>query len=115
MESQSHEQYISYFLSKCFNTGHFINTPATPCDGILVGSFKRGVEGELKSCVHHILEPLSPSACGRDQFSCANGACVRLSAKCDGFSDCSDGSDEDNCGMSCLVSCLPLGSLAVVG
>lgn len=34
------------------------------------------------------------STCARDQFQCQNGECIPMQQKCDGDSDCRDGSDE---------------------
>lgn len=45
--------------------------------------------------------------CQPDQFTCLNGNCISVRWKCDGFSDCSDNSDEQErvCG-ECVVSLL---------
>ena len=54
--------------------------------------------------------------CGFDEFACAgDGLCVPGEAKCDGYLDCADRSDEAHCGMSpavCLqAQCMGLCSL----
>jgi hypothetical protein len=36
-------------------------------------------------------------ACKPEQFECANGQCMESSVRCNGRSECSDGSDEDGC------------------
>ena len=36
--------------------------------------------------------------CTVAQFTCANGQCVPISARCNNVNECSDGSDEQNCG-----------------
>lgn len=37
------------------------------------------------------------TACKEDQFECAPGYCVPLSRRCDGYTDCVGGRDEQNC------------------
>ncbi|XP_064478691.1 MAM and LDL-receptor class A domain-containing protein 1-like isoform X2 [Ornithodoros turicata] len=49
---------------------------------------------QLSDCKHPEPQPKCPPA----DFSCKNGACVRLRHVCDYTDDCGDGSDEENCG-----------------
>jgi len=47
--------------------------------------------------------------CRSDEFECGDGSCIDISLRCNRFYDCSDGSDEVNCGKlqlhttTCLV------------
>lgn len=43
-------------------------------------------------------------ACQPGQYVCANGQCIERSQRCDGTFDCSDYSDESDCGM--LLNCI---------
>ena len=48
------------------------------------------------------------TACDANSFQCANDLCVPTKVKCDGNNDCSDYSDEQECGtllaiMHCIV------------
>ena len=36
--------------------------------------------------------------CAQGQFRCSDGVCIDERRKCDGARDCTDGSDELNCG-----------------
>ena len=38
-------------------------------------------------------------SCGADQFTCSTGGCIDMEWHCDKDIDCSDGSDEENCGI----------------
>ena len=38
------------------------------------------------------------TGCSATQFTCSNGECVPLTAICNNINECTDGSDEQNCG-----------------
>lgn len=39
------------------------------------------------------------SVCDGDEYECADGNCIELGRKCDGQRDCTEGEDEDECGV----------------
>ena len=41
--------------------------------------------------------PGNPSVCRIDEYHCNNDQCIPLTQKCDGQSQCADGSDETGC------------------
>ena len=42
---------------------------------------------------------LSALGCASSEFECSNGDCIDDSLECDGYDQCGDKSDEQNCGI----------------
>jgi len=67
------------------------------------------VTGSNSHCAHLYCEdgpnptPPGPSHCDRNQVPCANGVCIPADYMCDGDYDCTDRSDEANCGKSQFI------------
>lgn len=49
------------------------------------------------SCTDNPIVDRPPSACGYNQATCMNGECIDRTKICNGYHDCSDGSDENSC------------------
>jgi len=53
------------------------------------------------------MTPPSPGHCQRGEVPCDNGVCIPLDYLCDGDYDCTDRSDEANCGpYNISLSCM---------
>jgi len=46
--------------------------------------------------VHIVVVPAT-HACSSDRFHCGSGQCIDNERRCNGWKDCTDGSDENNC------------------
>ncbi|CAF0767900.1 unnamed protein product [Brachionus calyciflorus] len=71
---------------------------------VVVGSQKETVQFELKT---QATEIGPQKVCDIEEATCRNGQCIPRSGLCDGRTDCSDGSDELNCGGSNDGRCEP--------
>lgn len=54
------------------------------------------------SCISLFIDVLA--TCGPRQFACSSGECLHPEWLCDGWSDCSDGADEEGCGNATFPS-----------
>ena len=63
----------------------------------------------------HTTKTISFSFCSDDEFTCAEGHCVDLDLRCDGRSDCKDGSDEQESSHRFMIACPTLQCLYVLG
>lgn len=52
----------------------------------------------FSSSIFHLFRFLLTKGCSSDEFRCSNGDCVRGNAQCNGIPECSDRSDEADCG-----------------
>jgi len=50
-----------------------------------------------------VYTPRPPEVCGEREFTCEDGSCISSELVCDRKYDCSDGTDEFNCGQSRVV------------
>lgn len=75
---------------------------------VLMGQMRKTVVGAFqkfqksKACKHEITSTfifLFPGlvSCADHQYRCVSGQCVSEALRCDGYADCSDGSDELHC------------------
>lgn len=77
------------------------------------GQPKRRREGELgpqsqESTLAGLSDPSSAvSPCSLFEFQCSSGECTPRGWRCDQEEDCTDGSDELDCGGPCMLSQVP--------
>ena len=80
----------------------FLATSRAPQSSLLLGSHLWVVHNDNVKCSSEggtsYMTNLTLHACKSEQFACDNAFCITIKKRCDAKEDCSDGSDEQNCG-----------------
>ena len=78
---------------------------ASPKQSLLLGRSSWNLHNDMCECGTAVCEyELTFSSCSDEEFACEDGSCVDRSSRCDGNFDCSDNSDESECGSTVFVS-----------
>lgn len=93
------DEHKKWLLVDTVNNATLMSTEEVVNNDYPVGKYswlaERGLCGRPRGAVI----PLSLSPCEDDEFTCNTGDCVTRSLRCDFRYDCSDGSDEVDCGV----------------
>ena len=64
---------------------------------MVIGKHAWAIKGDY-ACSSKVQElELALSSCNVEQFTCSDGVCIDILARCDNINDCRDKSDEANC------------------
>jgi hypothetical protein len=75
----------------------FLATSQSTKDSLLLGPQTWTIHSKSCSILQTYTLTLKLTGCGDDEFTCSDGTCVPIFARCDAKNDCSDNSDETNC------------------
>ena len=83
--SQTAEGLVAQLLLVCID-----------CQGVAVTPVNHGSSDVSETCKVHQDYP-APGASDTDTFRCLDGFCLSMTGRCNGHSQCGDGSDEQGC------------------
>lgn len=119
LSGHSHACFYSVFLDTLITDTTQMKTPGlrcltcSPLPSRSAGSrqslprtraLRSALPGVFLGSPVHPITTLIPPTCLPNHFRCNSGACIMNSWVCDGYKDCTDGSDEDACPTSSKLS-----------
>jgi hypothetical protein len=103
---QYNETSFLWVLGKLDDPGvwTWASSPASQASGLL-GTSEWTVYNDTRECHPEASYrlALTLTGCSGGEFTCADGSCVEMAARCDGRVDCGDTSDERDCRIAVLL------------
>lgn len=88
----------TWLLYNILENSTYMHLPQLAADGYPLGKHEWMTDKEICGVPKGNTMTLSLSSCNKDQYMCKSGQCITQQQRCNLDNDCSDGSDESNCG-----------------
>ena len=92
------------WIATVFDNKDFLATSRAPLQSLLLGTHLWTIHNDSIKCARNsISEPntvmMTLTGCSHSEFTCSDGNCVSMDARCDDKLDCADETDEDDCSL----------------